>query len=1116
MKDLYSSHHFSPAGIYTSAAMYGVKGADPKTANVLEIGCGEGEDLIRFAVANPLSSSAGIDVDPDSVREGQQKVSAFGIENTHLYCLGLQDLFSIDPGKFDYIIIQQFFSLLDEETRYSLLSFCEQHLTEQGIIAVKWNTLPGAQVTDTLREAIALHTQNSVSDEEKISSARAMLGFMNIAHPDGALKDRITEALSLSDTELAVRYIYSKNDARYFVNFTHDIIKSNINYVGDVTPQYEIAQHYGKEVATVHTTATERLDKITAQQYLDFAVDRQVRFSLLISKNNQSVIHEQMQFSEIENLHWAGNYQRQADAKTFYNRQGESLTSDNDLLGRILDVMGNSWPLSVSTQQIIKNTYLPEEPEQHAGNVIKTLQALYIENVSGIYASLTPSPYNLSRFGNLKLIYPTDNIIWPECGYIESENLWGEKAVLKKSEAGFVQSGLRLSDEESYMLAMDLVSKGLLTGSDIAWLRLYQQVMALQDVDIARRRISSLMLFSASTKEGGFRQEHAGHKSLSKKTENDVDQKALSKVKGLYLSGHVQESFEIMEELRTRYPNSVTLLSDISSIYHQANNVDEALRCLTKGLSINSGLFEFYSGIVLCLSKLNDRHYPKKVAQHLLRNHPKNAEAWDLLGKVYNDLRNSLKYEYCARKAADMNSNNATYLLKLGNVLSERNQMREAREYLEKGVRLSESSLGYFANYSNMLFVILHDHQCSPEEILAEHQKYGQKLSAWAKNKTVERPVLVNDNPRLRVGFVSGDFRDHPVSNFIYPVLSSIDKTRFDVIGYNVSPSNDRHTQLYAALSSEWNDVKSLSHIELAEKIAADGIDILIDLSGHTAFNRLPVFGLKPAPVQMSWIGYPGTTGVKEMDYYLIDSNFAAPGVLDSHFTEKLAYLPAAKQFEPADYNIDVNALPALKNGYITFATFNRPQKITAAVLDAWARILTQLPDARLLFASMSDEEMIEKYMLEFESRGVRREQIIARLKCGFGPYLQMHNDVDIILDTFPYTGGTTTNHASWMGVPSLTLAGDSVVSRQAGAAMKFLGLEEFVASSTDEYVAKAVALNGQFEHLNSVRLSLRDRILEREKRVSHRAFYFEKVLEQAWSLHQQGLPAQAIVLADD
>lgn len=1115
MKSFYSSFQFSPAGINAAAAMYGVEGAAPENAKILELGCGKGSHLIRYAVTNPLSTCIGIDLEPDNVTQGQAIISAHGIENAHLYCIGMQDLLSVDPGKFDYIVIHHLFSLLDSDTRHALLNFCEQHLTPQGMLAIKWNTLPGAQVTDTLREAIALHSQHAYSDEEKLSSAKAMLAFMDMAQTDGILKDRITEALQLSDTELAVRYIYNKNDASYLFDFNNEMAKSQLRLIGDVAPQHEMAQHYGKDIALVHSTATGSFDKITAQQYLDFAVDRQVRFSLIVSKNNQSVIHDYPQMKVVENLHWAGNYQRRIEAQTFYNRQGESLTSDNELLGRILDVIGDSWPLSISSQQIIKNTFLPEEPEDHAAKVIKTLSAFYIKSVSGIYTSLNASPYNQSFFGNLKLIYKLVDINWPESGEIELDNLWGESALLTRNEFAFVESGLRICDEQDYTLAMELVSKGLLTGSDVAWLRLYQQSVALQDVDILRRRISSLMLFSCSTKNGGFRKYHAGHKSHNKKSGNDVDLKALEKVKGLFLSGHIQESFEAIRDLRVNYPESVELLRDASTIYHQASDVDEALKCLTTGLSLNSELFEFYSGMAQCLSKKNDRFYPMKVAQHLLRIDPTKGEAWDLLGKIYSDLRNSLKYEYCARKAVDVNGNNAGYLLKLGNVLSERNQMREARGYLEKGVRLSESTNNYFANYSNMLFVVLHDHECSPEEILTEHQKYGQKLTLWAKSKRIKPLAVKSERSRLRIGFVSGDFRDHPVSNFLYPVMSSIDKTKFDVIGYNVSPSNDSHTQLYSALSTEWHEVQTLSHIELATQITNDEIDILIDLSGHTAYNRLPVFGLKPAPVQITWVGYPGTTGMPEMDYFIMGRDTVAPGVMDGQFTEKLAYLPSAKLFEHSGYNGEINRLPALDNGYITFGSFNRPQKITSVVLDSWAKILTQLPNAKFLLASMSDQEMITHFTHELETRGVSSHQIMTRLKLGFVDYLKMHNEVDVLLDTFPYAGGTTICHAYGMGVPTLTCTGNTVVSRQGAGVMGYLGLHDFIAEDVDDYIAKAIGLDQQYEYLNTLRITMRDRMKEIEQRVDTPARYFEQMLEKAWQQHEKGLAPETIIVSE-
>lgn len=1120
MKSFYSSYQTSPAGINTTAALYGIDCAHPERAQVLELGCGKGFHLIRQASMYPQSTFVGIDLDPDKIAQGQQRISECGVDNVFLYSLELADLLSIDPGNFDYIIIHEIYTLLDEGTRESLLSYCEQHLTPCGIIAVKWNTLPGAQVADTLREAIALHGNTARSEEEKISAAKAMLAYMDMAHTDGDLKRLITEALTLSDAELAVRYVYNKNDACYFSEFNQHVEKSRLCYAGDISAQFEMAAHYGEDIELVHKTAAGAFNKIASQQYLDFAVNRQIRFSLLTSNNHRDEIRQDPVFDNIDRLHWAGNYQRRIEANTFYNRQGESLSSDNDLLCRILDIIGDCWPLSVSTAQIIQNTFQPEEiegQEVHTQQVVATLKVLFLKNVSGLYVSLNPSPYNQATSGNLRLIEKVTESRWAGNNHIELLNGWGESALLTYDEFRYILSGLSISTQYEYNLAHELVSKGLLTGSDIAWLRLYQQSMSLKDIDIARRRVSSLMLFSNSIRNGGFKKDHVSDKKHLQKKSDDVDLRALGKMKSLYVCGNVKEAHALLEQLIEKYPDSITLLSDAASIYQQMSHFDDALKCHTLGLSRNSTDFDFYSGLAQCLSKKSDLFYPKKVAQNLVRKYPEKAEAWDVLGVIYNDVRNSLKYEICARKAVEFNANNATFLIKLGNVLSERNKMREAREHLKKGVQLSESTNSYFPGYSNMLFVLLHDHLCAQDEMFYEHQMYGQKLTQWAKNIKLKKSphVAVKERSRLRVGFVSGDFRNHPVSNFIYPVLGSIDKSRFDIIGYNASPNNDNHTLMYEALATRWHEIQSLSHTELAKLIFEDEIDILIDLSGHTAYNRLPVFGLKPAPVQMSWVGYPGTTGIKEMDYYIIDANFASPGVLDGQFTEKLAYLPVAKKFELSQFSGAINPLPALTNGYITFGSFNRPQKLTGAVLDCWGEILVNLPKAKLLLASMSDQEMMCHFTEELEKRGVQKDQIITRLKTGFVDYLTMHNEVDVLLDTFPYSGGTTVCHAYGMGVPTLACAGNNIVARQSAALMAHLGLHDFIANSEDEYIEKAITFDKQYEYLNTVRLTMPDRLREIEQRVERPSWYFEQLLEKAWQQHEQGLPPESIVLPE-
>lgn len=1118
MNNYYSSYHFSPAGIKASAALYGVSCVPPTNAKVMTIGHGKALDLIHQAAAYPLSTLVGIDIDPGNISAGIKKISEYGLENVHLYGIDLQDLLTTDPGLFDYIIIQDIFALLNNEFRNRLLMFCEKHLTKNGVMAIKWNALPGAKITETLRDAIALHGQDAKTDEEKISLARATLACMDSGTTDGVLKEHIKEALAFSDVELLLHYIYSANDGCYFTEFNALLEKNHLQYVGDAVSQYELSSYYGSKVDCVHTIATEGKDKVETQQYLDLTVDRQVRFSLAISRQNKVTISRLPQTEVLKDFHWAGNFQRRIENATHYNRQEKSLTTDNDLLHRILDVIGDSWPLSISTQQIIQNTLLQEYPENHTEKVLATLTALYMQNVPGIYLASNASPYNESPHNKLRLICSIAPESFADSDSIELKNLWGEKATLTKNEYDFVESGLNICNEQEYICVIDLVSKGLLTGSDFAWLKMYQKYMSLQNIDIFRRRISSYLLFAGSEKMCGFRKERAIHNSMSKKTDSHTDLRLLKKANQLYVNGKVSSALEIISGMVEKQPGNIKLLSEAAVLFFKSGEVNTALKYAMAGLSIYATDSVIYKVLTQTLAVKNDRYYPQKIAQYILRTDSNKGNGWHLLSSVCREQQQGKLHEYCARKAVEHNSNNPDYLIALGNVLSERNQISEARKYLEKAVHLSEASNKYFAYYSSFLFTIMHDYGLTPDEIRKQHETFGAKASLWAKNKklSIERPKNDKKSGRLRIGFVSGDFRDHSVAKFIYPVWNTLDRERFEIFGYNASPRADRFTNIFKELSDEWHDIQLASYTELAELIVEDQIDILIDLSGHTSYNRLPTFALKPAPVQMSWIGYPGTTGMREIDYYIIDSNYALPGMLDDHFIEKLAYLPAVRQFEAQGYSPEVNALPALTNGFVTFASFNRPQKITSDVLDCWAEILIQLPSAKLLLASMSDEEMIAKHTEELVQRGVNSEQIEGRLKTALTTYIDMHREVDVILDTFPYTGGTTTNYASWMGVPSLTLSGDRVVSRQAGASMTFLGLEEFIAYSKEEYISKAVALNHQYEYLNNLRLSLRQRIIDKEKNVRSIACYFEQVMECAWDRYQQGLPAQPIIIEQD
>jgi len=396
------------------------------------------------------------------------------------------------------------------------------------------------------------------------------------------------------------------------------------------------------------------------------------------------------------------------------------------------------------------------------------------------------------------------------------------------------------------------------------------------------------------------------------------------------------------------------------------------------------------------------------------------------------------------------------------------------------------------------------------------HLEYGSQVEQWAASQNMH---ICHDNDtdpdrKLRVGFVSADLCNHPVSNFFLPFWNNLNRAHFDVVAYSTLENSDKVSDHYAQSATLWRKVKDYSNVRLAKQIVKDQIDILIDLSGHTTGNRLPMFGLKPAPVQMSWIGYPGTTGLAQMDYRITTPGLGKPGEMDDQYTEKLIYMPLRNFFAPSPLSPEINSLPALSNGYFTYGSFNRPKKLNDAVFVLWAEIMRFNPAAKLLIGFMDDEEMITRYRKKLIALGIKDEQLIFRESTSLENYLHMHHEVDLLLDTFPYTGGTTTSHAIWMGVPTLSIAGVTTASRQGVEAMHLYGLQNFIAINQKDYVKKAVAWQSNLLELNDWRQNMRNNMSTNDigKNV---AAPFEKVLRKAWQIYCAGLPAQSFTVTE-
>jgi protein O-GlcNAc transferase len=380
---------------------------------------------------------------------------------------------------------------------------------------------------------------------------------------------------------------------------------------------------------------------------------------------------------------------------------------------------------------------------------------------------------------------------------------------------------------------------------------------------------------------------------------------------------------------------------------------------------------------------------------------------------------------------------------------------------------------------SDRLFILNYFGLLDRTQLFEEHRRWGASHESALSLQWRPHGQSRDAHRRLRIGYVSPDLRRHAVAFFIQGVLEHHDHANFEIFAIDVSPfAEDEVSRRLAANCDHWCRIGEKSNDEIAAYIREIGIDILVDLSGHTAHNRLLVFARRPAPIQVGWFGYMNTTGLSAIDYRFTDVSLDPPGTSQQFYTEKLFRLPSAACFQPDPGSPPVGPLPACANGYLTIASVNQWTKVTELTKDLWAGILREIPDAAFLVVARGgeDREVRSRIAAEFVGRGVsgQRLQIL-----GFQPlrvFLAMLNGVDFALDPFPYGGGTTTLHCAWMGVPIVTLESESELGRSTPGILRALELGDLVAKDGGQYHEIAVGLAKDRPRLANYRVSLRDR----------------------------------------
>lgn len=572
-----------------------------------------------------------------------------------------------------------------------------------------------------------------------------------------------------------------------------------------------------------------------------------------------------------------------------------------------------------------------------------------------------------------------------------------------------------------------------------------------------------------------------------------------------------------MEEAVNSYRKAIQMNPSFAEAYcncgvalKKLGRFEEALQSYNKAIHLKPNYPDAFSNRGVLLQELGDWDQALFSHNKAIQLDPYSATAYFNLGIVWKEKGHLAVAALNFKKATELQYDFVGAICNYGLVLQELGFISQALEHYHKAVKIepnfaeAHGNLGtlfqelgrlkdslnsykkaiqlqpdYLAAYSNLLMLqnyLPPDLTNNSFQMALEYGKIVTESSAPKLNVKKETQTLA----KLRVGFVSGDLHNHPVGYFLESFLRSVDKSRLELFAYPTTLIFDSLSERIKPHFASWKSLKSKTDLESAELIAADGIHVLIDLAGHTQNNRLPVFAFRPSPIQVTWLGYFATTGLDEIDYFLGDHH-VTPVESNESFSESVWRLPRSRWcYTQPDIDIEVSELPALRNGYITFGCFGNLSKINDSVVELWCKILRAIPDSRLILKSFQFKDLAVRQVLvdRFGELGVSQNRVKIEGPDNRYNYFESFRQIDITLDTFPFSGGTTSVDSLWMGVPIITLLGDSLVSRQGVGILASTDMQNWIAADEKDYVTKAISFASRINYLAELRTGLRPKVL--------------------------------------
>ncbi|WP_345798036.1 hypothetical protein [Castellaniella sp. MT123] len=1076
-----------------TAHLYGVDAVELNKARILSLGISHNPLLATCALSYPDSQIIDLAI-------GQPYLDVSQLSSLRNYNAVSVSWDQITPelGSFDFIICPDLLAYLPTEVAQDLLNRCKALLEPGGLACVGYPTFPGAKSLEIVRDALLLHLRDHLGSHEDDQKAQALTALSLFDNFDSS-----ADSLGLS-LQVAAEYFRRKIErgylpiimgspdalGRYHVEFAQAANQAGLACIGDGHPHLGMAKNWGISINTSNSLLTLGQSDIIRQQYLDFSTARLWRHTLLTHVEREINPCASPEISKLADLRWAGCWEPMDwapvyEGQIYQNNQGRQQKIKNEDSAHILDMLAASWPSSLSVKdlqtlcQLSSDAVLSIISEQFdagALNYCMDGDADPSSNPEGVF----PLPELISELHASRGSEGDDQVKQFHADILDS---WGNPVhlslafleILLLNRVNFDQShedvddiaridkendfsDLIVSDSSiAYELLRKLNKLALLSRRTDCWLILLDRILSDKDGADGCWVMYLLHMYIHGSLRGQLNHER-------KIKVSSGQYKQLADLESMFVAADHAKAELLAKQLCKKLPELARPLSILIRCLAYQGKYDEALSIAFRSRDRVSSDPDLYPSIVLVIAVKGNAIEALRISRPILYKERSPDYLYNALGVA---CRHALMIEAAERYFKDGLEKDSESVSLIVNLASLYSQLGKAKE----GIAICQGIIGNkrlareakILAYNNLLFMVNYAHDMSADQIFKIYQNFENEF--FRKIYAYQRPHgnKQDTGRKIRIGYVSPDFKDHAVAKFINPLYKYHDRDRFVIYSYSNVSIEDGHTGIFRSLSDHWRNIYNLKDNQVADMVRNDEIDILVDLAGHTAGNRLGVFALKPAPVSVSWLGFGYTTGLSAIDYYLANEVLCPQG-FEALFAEKVwklkgtwaTYRPGIPNEFLQDQRED--QIAQVSNKIITFISLSRVIRMNDRVIRCWASILSQVPGSRLVLNSMDfgSAGVCDDIRLRFLGFGISSDRIYMGFATPPWPSLAK---ADIGLDCFPHNSGTTLFDMLYMGVPFITLADRPSVGRIGASVLTSVGHPEWVADTEEKYIEKAVSL---------------------------------------------------------